>query len=182
MAIVDNPGTPLGERAPEFKLSDTTGQLHSLADAADAPATVIYFTCNHCPYAIAWEERLHAVARDYAEQGVKVYAINSNDGERYPADSYAAMQERVSSEGWSHPYLHDASQDVARAFDAKTTPDVFVLDSELRIRYRGAPDADYQDPTQNAQWARDALDQLLAGEEVTQPETAPVGCSVKWKA
>ena len=80
------------------------------------------------------------------------------------------------------PYLHDESQEVARAFGARTTPDVFVLDGELRLRYRGAPDADYNDPAQDAAWLREALDDLLAGQQVRRPETEPVGCSVKWRA
>lgn len=182
MAIVENPGTPLGRVAPDFTLPDTAGNAVSLRDPA-AQATVVYFTCNHCPYAIAWHDRMLAVARDYADRGVRVLAINSNDAERYPADSYEAMQRRVSEEGpWeNHPYLFDADQTVARAYDAKTTPDVFLLDSDLRFRYRGAPDSDYQDPAQNAQWLREAIDAVLAGDEVSNPETAPVGCSVKWK-
>jgi hypothetical protein len=88
----------------------------------------------------------------------------------------------VAEEDWPLPYLHDADQDVARAFGARTTPDVFVVDSEQRLRYRGAPDADYSDPAQRADWLREALDDLLAGREVRRPQTEPVGCSVKWRA
>ena len=181
MAVVENPGTPLGEVAPDFNLPDTDGNRVSLQ--AGAEATVVYFTCNHCPYAIGWHQRMLDVARDYADRGVRVLAISSNDPVRYPADSYEAMQRRVSEEGpWeNHPYLFDEDQSVARAYDAKTTPDVFVLDRELRIRYRGAADADYQDDSHGANWLRTALDQVLAGEEVTTPETAPVGCSIKWR-
>lgn len=171
----------LGERAPDFELPATDGESHSLSD--DAQATVVYWTCNHCPYALAWHDRISQVANDYADRGVRVLAINSNDAERYPADSPDAMRERVESEGgWSHPYLHDASQEVARAYGAEKTPHVFVLDPELKVRYRGAPDADYDDPSQNAQWLRDALDAVLEGIEPERAETDAVGCSVKWKA
>jgi peroxiredoxin len=170
----------IGEQAPSFELPDTEGRRWS-ADPAGAPAVVVVFTCNHCPYALAWHERISEVARDYAGRGVRVLAINSNDAERYPRDSLQAMRTRVRSEDWPMPYLHDAEQTVARAYDAETTPDVFILDAQRRLRYRGAPDGDYDDPGQRAQWMRSALDALLDGGEVEQPQTKPVGCSIKWK-
>jgi peroxiredoxin len=169
----------IGERAPDFALPDTDGNEHRLEDGA--AATAVVFTCNHCPYALAWHERVLDVARDYADRGVRVLLINPNDAERYPADSYEAMQERVRGEDWPAPYLHDETQEAARAFGAKTTPDVFVLDSHLKLRYRGAPDADYQDPGQKALWLREALDAIVDGREPSRAETEPVGCSVKWK-
>jgi peroxiredoxin len=177
-------GIAIGDSAPAFELPHIDGELQRLGlDGEQAPATVVYWTCNHCPYALAWHERLLEVARDYGERGVRVLAINSNDPERYPADSPEAMKQRVEEEGgWPHPYLHDASQDVARAFGAEKTPDVFVLDSDLRLRYRGAPDADYDDPGQNAAWLREALDAVLAGAEPERAETEPVGCTIKWRA
>jgi peroxiredoxin len=170
----------IGQQAPEFNLPDTDGASWS-SDDAGAPATVVVFTCNHCPYALAWHDRIVQAARDYADRGVRFLAISSNDAERYPRDSYQAMRQRVAAEKWPMPYLYDESQAVARAYEAKTTPDVFVLDSARRLRYRGAPDADHDDPSQNAQWLRDALDAVLAGREPARPETSPVGCSIKWK-
>jgi peroxiredoxin len=165
----------IGERAPEFTLPDTGGAEHSL----ETPAVVV-FTCNHCPYALAWHDRIADAARDYPD--VHFYAINPNDAERYPRDSLEAMRERVERDGdWPMPYLHDESQEVARAYGAKTTPDLFVLDAGGALRYRGAPDPDHQDPSMNASWLREALDSVLAGEDVARPETDPVGCSVKWK-
>ncbi len=104
------------------------------------------WTCNHCPYALAWHDRLVDVAGDYADRGVRFAAVNSNDAERYPADSPEAMRERFERERWPFPYLHDAGQDAARAWGARTTPHVFVLDAERRIVYEGAPDADHRDP------------------------------------
>jgi hypothetical protein len=121
------------------------------------------------------------VARDYADEGVRFLAVNSNDAERYPADSYEAMRERVAREEWPLPYLHDEDQEAARAWGAKVTPHVFVLDSQHRLRYQGAPDPDHQDPSHNASWLREALDSVLGGEEPARAETDPVGCSVKWK-
>jgi hypothetical protein len=108
--------------------------------------------------------------------------VNPNDAQRYPRESFDAMRERVDREGpWPAPYLRDESQDVAHAYDAKTTPDVFVFDSGGVLRYRGAPDADHMDEQQNAVWLRAALDAVLDGGDVSEPETRPVGCSIKWK-
>jgi peroxiredoxin len=171
----------IGEQAPSVGLADTGGAKGSQTSAG-APANVVVFTCNHCPYALAWQDRIADAARDYADRGVRFMAINANDADRYPRDSLQAMQQRVAAEEWPMPYLHDATQEVARAYDAKTTPDVFVLDADGTLRYRGAPDADYDDPGQRAAWLRDALDAVLAGEQPALAETKPVGCSIKWKA
>ncbi len=170
----------IGEQAPSFELPDTSGAKWSQTSAG-APANVVVFTCNHCPYALAWQDRIADAARDYADRGVRFMAINANDSDRYPRDSLQAMQQRVAAEQWPMPYLHDATQEVARAYDAKTTPDVFVLDADGTLRYRGAPDADHDDPGQRAAWLRDALDAVLAGEQPALAETKPVGCSIKWK-
>jgi peroxiredoxin len=170
----------IGDSAPAFTLPDTEGVQHSLPNGT-VPATVVVFTCNHCPYALAWHDRIMDVARDYAGRGLRFLAINSNDAARYPRDSYEAMQERVRNEDWPLPYLHDETQQVARDYGARVTPDVFVLDGEGKLRYRGAPDADYSDPTQNAAWLRDALDSVLGGNTPDPAETEPVGCSIKWK-
>jgi peroxiredoxin len=166
----------IGDRAPDFTLPGTDGEEYTL----ETPAVVV-FTCNHCPYALAWHDRIVDAALEYCGD-VGFYAINPNDAERYPRDSFEAMRERVESDGgWPLPYLHDESQEVARAFGAKTTPDVFVIDADGRLRYRGAPDPDHQDPSLNASWLREALDSVLAGEEVARAETDPIGCSVKWR-
>lgn len=165
----------VGDRAPEFKLPDTDGHEHSLRGPA-----VVVFTCNHCPYALAWHGRIAAAARDYPD--VSFLAVNPNDAERYPRDSLEAMRERVEREGdWPMPYLRDESQEVARAYGAKTTPDLFVVDADGVLRYRGAPDADHRDESLDAEWLRHALDCLRAGEDLARPETEPVGCSIKWK-
>ncbi len=140
---------------------------------------MVVFTCNHCPYALAWHDRIADAARDYPN--VRFLAVNPNDAERYPGDSYEAMKERVARENWPMPYLRDESQEVARAYGAKTTPDIFVLDGEGRLRYRGAPDPDHQDSSLRASWLREALDSVLAGEDVARPETDPIGCGVKWR-
>jgi peroxiredoxin len=169
----------IGAPAPPFSLPDTAGAVH---EPGDARATVVVFTCNHCPYALAWHERIGAVAADYAHRGVGVLQINSNDSERYPRDSLEAMQARVEQGDFDGiPYLRDETQEVARAYDAKTTPDVFVIDADGILRYRGAPDGDYENPAQNAAYLRDALDAVLDGRDPDLAETTPVGCSIKWK-
>jgi peroxiredoxin len=172
--------TAIGNPAPSFALPDTNGIPH---DLGGAPATVVVFTCNHCPYALAWHERIIDVARDYAGQGVRVLAINPNDAERYPRDSPPEMRARVERGEFDGVlYLRDESQEVARSYDARTTPDIFVLDADGILRYRGAPDSDHDDPSQNAAWLRGALDAVLDGRAPDPAETAPVGCSIKWRA
>ena len=174
-------GIELGAPAPPLALPDTEGETTTLPEAGEVAATVVLWTCNHCPYALAWHDRLTAAAREYAARGVRFLAVNSNDAERYPADSPAAMAERHDAAEWGMPYLHDPDQEVARAFGARTTPDVFVFDAELRLRYRGAPDQDHSDPSLEAAWVRAALDAVLAGEEPEVAETEPVGCGIKWR-
>ncbi len=165
-------------KAPDFSLPDTEGTEHG-----PEGVTVVAFTCNHCPYALAWHDRLLAVASDYADRGVRTLLVNPNDAERYPRDSFDAMRRRVAEEGpWPAPYLRDEDQEVARAYGAQTTPDLFVLDAERRVRYRGAPDSDHADTAARAQWLRDALDAVLDGRERELAQTEPVGCSVKWRA
>jgi peroxiredoxin len=171
----------LGDPVPAFALRDTEGTEHTVPAQDAPPATVLVVTCNHCPYVIAWNPRLRAVADEYQPRGVRFLGINANDATRYPADSADHMKRFVDEQGWPIPYLHDESQDVARALGAEVTPHVFVFDDEQRLAYHGAPDADHQDPSQDAAWLRDALDAVLAGEEVDNAETSARGCSVKWR-
>jgi peroxiredoxin len=171
----------IGDRVPSFTLTDTAGVEHTVPAADAPPATVLIQTCNHCPYVIAWNPRLRAVAEEYAPRGVRFLAISSNDAERYPADSPERMTQFVRDQNWPIPYAYDGSQEVARALGAERTPHVFVLDSEQRLAYRGAPDSDHADPSQNAAWLRAALDDVLAGREVRRAETPARGCTVKWR-
>jgi peroxiredoxin len=173
----------IGETAPTFELPDTEGDRHSLNGGGEAAAaTVLVFTCNHCPYALAWHDRLLDVGRDYASRGVRMLLVNSNDAERYPRDSYDAMRARVRDDGgWPVPYLRDEDQQVAHAYAARVTPDVFVIAADGAIVYRGAPDADHGDPGLAAGWLRDALDDVLAGRALARAETRPVGCTIKWR-
>ena len=171
----------IGDTVPAFSLTDTEGGEHVLPAAQAPPATVLIQTCNHCPYVIAWNPRLRRVAEDYAPRGVRFLAISSNDARRYPADSPGRMAQFVRDQDWPIPYAFDGSQDVARALGAERTPHVFVLDGDQRLAYRGAPDGDHQDPSQDAAWLRDALEAVLAGRPVERPETPARGCSIKWR-
>lgn len=174
-------GLAPGAGAPPFELRGADSAAYALPAPGEAAACVVVFTCNHCPYALAWHDRILSAARDYAGRNVRFFAINANDAERYPADSLDAMKERVAADPWPFPYLRDETQETARAYDAQTTPDVYVFDRDLKLRYSGAPDADFDDPAQNAAWLRDALDAVLAGATPDRPETGPVGCSIKWR-
>jgi peroxiredoxin len=171
----------IGDAVPSFTLTDTEGTRHAVPAEQAPPATVLIQTCNHCPYVIAWNPRLRAVAEEYAPRGVRFLGINSNDPERYPADSPERMAQFVRDQAWPIPYAFDESQDVARALGAERTPHVFVLDSEQRLVYRGAPDSDHGDESQNAAWLRAALDAVLAGSTPERAETPARGCSVKWR-
>jgi peroxiredoxin len=172
----------IGDLVPAFSLTDTDGTEHVVPADDAPPATVIVQTCNHCPYVIAWNPRLRAVAEEYAPRGVRFLAVSSNDAERYPADSPERMAAFVREQDWPIPYAYDASQEVARALGSERTPEVFVLDGEQHLVYHGAPDADHQDPSQNAAWLRAALDAVLAGREVERAQTPARGCTVKWRA
>ena len=169
----------VGDTVPGFTLPRAEGGELAVDPGASA-ATVVVFTANHCPYALAWHGRLDAVARDYAARGVSLVQVNANDEQRYPADSTAASAERVARGEFSGPYLRDLTQEVARAWGARKTPDVYVVDREGTLVYHGAPDADHGDEGANASYLREALDDVLAGRPVARAETTPVGCSVKW--
>jgi peroxiredoxin len=171
----------LTERAPSFRLPGTDGAEHSLESYDDADVLVIVQSCNHCPYVQAWEGRMIAVQRDYADRGVRLVAFNSNDAERYPADSFAAMRSRASQQGFNFDYLHDADQSLARALGSEATPEVFVFDRDRRLVYHGAIDDNRDDRAVTTHYLRDALDAVLAGRDPEVAETPPVGCSVKWR-
>jgi peroxiredoxin len=171
----------IGDPVPRFALPDTEGDEHAVPLDPAPAATVLVVTCNHCPYVMAWNPRLRAVAEEYADRGVRFLGIHSNDATRYPADSLEHIRRLAREQAWPYPQLHDESQDVARALGAEVTPHVFVLDAEQKLAYRGAPDADHRDPSQDAGWLREALDAVLDGRDVARPETPARGCSVKWR-
>ncbi len=166
----------LGDPAPPFELPGVDGETHSLADYEGEPVAVV-FSCCHCPYVVAWEDRLNAIARDYAGRAALV-AINSND---HLGDSFDDMRRRAAEKGFSFPFLRDESQEVAHAYSAARTPEVFLLDAEHRLAYHGAPDSDHTDPEGAEPYLREALDATLGGTEPQTAETPPVGCTIKWR-
>jgi glutathione peroxidase-family protein len=174
-------GYQIGDSVAAFTLPRVDGGDFTV-DAAAAAATVVVFTANHCPYALAWHERIQQVARDYAEQGVRVVQINPNNQLTHPADSTTASAERVVAGHFAGPYLRDEPQELTRTWGAERTPDVFVVDRSGTLVYRGAPDADYEDESQRASYLRNALDDVLAGRPVAQAQTPSRGCSIKWRS
>jgi peroxiredoxin len=167
----------LGDAAPAFDLPGVDGRQHSLDDYEGLPVAVV-FSCVHCPYVIAWEDRLNAVARDY-EGRAGLVAINSND---HIGDSFERMVERAREKGFVFPFLRDESQEVARAYQPSRTPEVFVFDRERRLVYHGAPDSNPHDPDGAVPYLRKALDATLAGTAPATAETPPLGCTIKWRA
>lgn len=171
----------IGETAPDFRLPTTDGGEVSLADAAAGPAGLVAFWCNHCPYVRAWEERFNDIAREYSDRGVTTVAVCANDPVAYPGDSLEAMVERAAEQRYVFAYAQDLSQEVARAYGAERTPEVFVIDADGRVAYHGAIDDATEPDRVGAHWLRDALDAVLAGRRPGTVETAPVGCTIKWR-
>ncbi len=173
-------GLPLGSKAPPFSLPGVDGETHSLEDFG-ADVLVVVFTCNHCPYAVASEDRLIEIARDYEGRAALV-AINANDAERYPADSLPAMKQRAEEKGFPFPYLHDETQAVARAYHAACTPDPFVFDRDRKLVYNGRIDDDWKHPSAvKRRDLRAAIDAALEGRPVDFDVVPSMGCSIKWR-
>jgi peroxiredoxin len=172
----------IGEPCPDFSLPAVDGKTYARDDFADAEVIVVAFTCNHCPYVIGSEERIITYAADYKQRGVALVAINSNETENHPGDSFENMQQRARERGFNFPYLRDDSQEVARAFGALKTPHFFVFDKDRKLRYTGRMD----DSPREARGAttrelRDATEAILRGEEPKVPLTNPIGCNIKWQ-
>ena len=175
-------GMPLGTQAPPFSLPGVDGETRSLDSFNDAELLVVVFTCNHCPYAKACEDRLIAIQEDYRKQGVQLVAINPNDADNYPDDSFEKMKERAAEKGFNFPYLRDESQAVARAYDAACTPDIFVFDRDRKLIYNGRIDDNWQEPQAvTRRDLREVLDAALGGGTVDFEHVPSMGCSIKWK-
>ncbi len=169
----------IGDPAPQWSgIPGVDGKSHSLADYRDAKLIVLVFTCNHCPVAVAYEDRLIALQKDYQDKGVQLIAINVNN---LPSDRLEKMKERAKEKGFNFPYLYDASQKTARDYGATNTPHVFVLDQDRKLVYRGGIDDNFQEAEAvKRPYLRNALDRLLAGQTLAQSETPHPGCSIKW--
>lgn len=183
--MAETPSTmlALGTALPAFSLPDLNGRSVSEKDFPNARALVVAFICPHCPYVKHVRKGFAQLARDYAPQQVAILAINSNDATTHPEDDVAGMKREVSEAGYSFPYLHDESQEVAKKFRAACTPDFFVFDRDLKLAYRGQFDASRPNSLTPVTGAdlRAALDAVVAGKAVSIAQIPSVGCNIKWK-
>lgn len=172
----------IGSPAPDFNLPGVDGKEYSLNSFKDKEALIVIFSCNHCPYVQAYEERIKQIQDDYRSKGAAVVAINSNEDVNYPEDSFENMKKRADEKKFNFPYLRDETQSFARAYDATHTPEIFLFDKERKLAFHGKIDDNWQEPerVQN-HYLRNALDELLAGKDISVPETFTIGCTIKWK-
>ncbi len=184
MAGVSSTMLALGTAAPDFSLPDTTGQLVSLADYKQAPATLVVFLCNHCPYVKHIANQFAEFVREYQAKGVAVIGINANDVSKHPDDSPQKMAEEAKKIGYTFPYLYDETQEVAKSYRAACTPDFFLFDKDHKLAYRGQFDGSRPDNkiAVTGQDLRMALDAVLQDQPVPAEQKASMGCNIKWRA
>ena len=183
MVAVNSTMLTLGTKAPDFALPDTTGKTISLKDLQGAPALLVVFMCNHCPYVKHIRSGLAQLARDYLPRGLAMVGISSNDVANYPADSPAKMAEEAKSAGYLFPYLYDETQAVAKAYRAACTPDIYLFDKEQRLVYRGQLDDSRPGNSipVTGKDLRAAIEAILAGKDVSSQQKPSIGCNIKWK-
>ncbi|MFN0214841.1 MAG: thioredoxin family protein [Saprospiraceae bacterium] len=175
-------GYKIGDIAQDFDLKSVNGKKVSLADNKNAKGYIVVFTCNHCPCSIAYEQRIIDLHNKYAPLGYSVFAINPNDKDQVPEDSFANMKKRAKEKKFPFPYLYDNTQEVAKAYGATRTPQVYLLDKERVVRYIGAIDDNRDEPSQvKEKYLENAIDALIDAREVAVKETKAIGCSIKWK-
>lgn len=173
---------PIGATAPDFNLLGVDGKHHSLSDYRDAKLLIVVFSCNHCPYVIGSEERMNRLYRDYKPRGVEMVAINSNEDQNHPTDSYEHMVQRAKERGFEFDYLRDDTQEVALAYGALRTPHFYLFDTDRKLRYTGRMDDNPKDERlARTHELRDAIEALLQGRKPPVELTNPIGCNVKWK-
>jgi peroxiredoxin len=177
------PGLDIGDSAPDFNLKDVNGNMVSMASYENAKGFIVIFTCNTCPYSIAYEDRIIALDKKYKGKGYPVIAVNPNDPAAQPGDSFALMQERAKEKGFTFPYLLDVGQEVYPKYGATRTPHVFLLNKEagdLKVKYIGAIDNNSKDASKvTEKFTENAVDALLAGKTVEKTSTRAIGCSIK---
>lgn len=183
MVLTPSTMLPLDVKAPPFSLQDTEGLTVSLDDFGGAPALLVVFMCNHCPFVKHVSGELARLTAEYMDKGVAVVGINANDAEKYADDSPAKMKDEKAMRGYAFPYLFDETQEVARAYRAACTPDFFVFDRDLKLKYRGQMDDSRPESGVEATGAdlRAALDAVLAGKPVDEDQKPSMGCNIKWK-
>ncbi|SES71766.1 thioredoxin family protein [Oceanicella actignis] len=183
MVALNTPVCDFGRPAPDFSLPDTEGRIVSLADIRGPRGTLVMFICNHCPYVKSIAHKLVRDARDLAELGVSTVAICSNDAETYPEDSFEKMGEFARAHGFPFPYLHDATQEVARAYGAVCTPDFFGYNADLELQYRGRLDAAGRERRDDLpRELYEAMKQVALTGRGPAEQTPSIGCSIKWRA
>ena len=181
MALVHTPAAQIGSPCPPFKLTSVDDIKYSLNSFRDHKALVVMFICNHCPYVKAIEDRLLALAREFAKKPVHFVAICSNDGENYPEDSKENLLKRFKEKKYPFPYLHDVTQKIARDFGAVCTPDFFVYDENNKLAYRGRLDDSWKDESKVTQHdLKDAITNLVSGRAPSATQNSSMGCSIKW--
>ncbi len=173
----------LGAEAPHFCLPDPSGRLHSLADFEAAPALLVVFMCNHCPYVQHVAPVLARLGSEFQQRGVAVVGINSNDFQSYPDDAPQKMAEEIDRRGYTFPYLVDEKQDVAKAYQAACTPDFYVFDKDRKLAYRGQMDASRPGNAVpvTGRDLQDAVEAVLAGRPAAKDQRPSIGCNIKWK-
>ena len=183
MALTPSTMLELGTKAPGFRLPDTEGKMVALEDFAGAPALLVVFLCNHCPYVKHVRHELARLARAYQERGVAVVGVNANDASAYPEDSPARMRQEKADVGYTFPYLYDESQEAAKAYQAACTPDFFLFDRQRKLVYRGQLDDSRpgNGVPVTGKDLRAALDAVLAGTPVAVQQRPSMGCNIKWR-
>lgn len=172
----------IGDALVPFTLVGVDGNKHGTSDYAGEPVLAVIFWCNHCPYVQAWEERVLELQRQYAPRGVQFLFVSSNDPKQYPEDDLSAMRQRAEEKRYPAPYLFDETQQVAAGYGASRTPEIFLFDSERKLRYHGRPDDNYEDPAAvRHHYLRDAIEAVLAAKRPAVEETEPQGCTIKWR-
>lgn len=179
MALLKTPSAAIGSFAPDFSLPATDGNTYSLDSFADKDVLVVIFMCNHCPYVKAVLERLNTLHERFVARNVQIIGISANDAENYPEDSFEAMQQAPVD----FLYLYDESQEVAKAYGAVCTPDIFVYDKERKLSYRGRIDDNWKEPENvTREELAEAIEKTLQGESIPrEDQKSSMGCSIKWK-
>jgi peroxiredoxin len=178
-------GYKVGDIAKDFRLKNIDDKFVTMSDFKDAKGFIVVFTCNHCPYAKMYEERIMDLDKEFVSKGFPVIAINPNDPSIVPDDSFENMRKRAKEKGYTFPYLLDETQEVAKVYGAEKTPHVYLLNKEkdgLRVSYIGAIDDNAQDATTAKQiYVKDAVNALLSGKKIEKSTSKAIGCSIKWK-
>jgi peroxiredoxin len=171
----------IGDIVPDFNLPGVDGKDYNLYSSISKGAVVI-FSCNHCPYVQAYEERIKKIQEDFGNKGIRVLAISSNDDRKYPEDSFDEMKKRAEDKKFNFPYLRDETQEVARYYDATHTPEIFLVNENRQLVFHGKIDDNWQEPSKvKSRYLHDAVTEMLEGKPVSVPETFTIGCTIKWK-